>query len=354
MKITTNHSLKPYNTFGIDVMAKQFIALQHRNDFKKVLQEHQDFFMIGGGSNILLLNDIEKPVVHINTKGKSVIGENRKYVFVKVAAGENWHDFVLWCLKKDFGGIENLAKIPGNVGASPIQNIGAYGVEVKDVIDEVHTIEIATAKERIFTKSQCNFGYRDSIFKNKHKGKFIITAVIFKLTQKNHTINDSYGAIEATLKTLNIENPSIQDVAETVIKIRTAKLPDPKEIGNSGSFFKNPIVSKEQFEVLQKEYLNIPSYPIYKKNKNFDDIFHTEPSEILNTELIKLAAGWLIDQCGLKGKRIGDAGVHEDQALVLVNYGKATGQGILALAKIIQQKVIDKFGVELEMEVNII
>ena len=345
MKTTTNQSLKSYNTFGIPVNAKQFIELQHKNDFRKVLQEHQDFLIIGGGSNILLLDDIKKPVLHINTKGKSVIGENRKFVFVKVEAGENWHDFVLWCLKKDFGGVENLAKIPGNVGASPIQNIGAYGVELKHVFDEAHTIEIATGETRVFTKSQCNFGYRDSIFKNKHKGKYIITAVVFKLTKVNHSIYDSYGAIQNTLQELNVENPTIQDIADTVIQIRSAKLPDPKEIGNSGSFFKNPKVSKEKFDVLQKEYPDIPSY--IQNNK-------TDTESVIDNAEYKLAAGWLIDQCGLKGKRIGDAGVHENQALVLVNYGNATGKGILALAKIVQQKVKEKFDIELQMEVNLI
>ncbi len=354
MKTQQNISLKPYNTFGIDVKAKRFIEINASQQIKKILKEEKDIFLLGGGSNLLLLNDIKKLVLHINTKGKRVVGENKKYVFVKVEAGENWHDFVLWCLKKDYGGIENLAKIHGNVGTAPIQNIGAYGVEVKDVLDEVHAIEIATGNPKIFTKSECNFGYRDSVFKNKHKGKYIITSVIFKLTQINHELNDSYGAIKTDLEKLEITEPTIQDIANAVIKIRTEKLPDPKKIGNGGSFFKNPIVSKEQFETLQKKHPNIPNYPIYKKNKNIDDIFHLEPAKILNPELIKLAAGWLIDQCGFKGKRIGDAGVHENQALVLVNYGKATGQEILALAKQIQQKVVDLFGVKLEMEINLV
>ena len=356
MKIQNNIALKPYNTFGINVKAKRFIEVNTSQQIKKILKEEKDLFILGGGSNLLLLNDIEKLVLHIKTKGKKVIGENKKFVFVKVEAGENWHDFVLWCLKKDFGGIENLAKIPGNVGTAPIQNIGAYGVEVKDVLDEVHAIEIATSNPRIFTKSDCNFGYRDSVFKNKHKGKYIITSVVFKLTKINHELHDTYGAIKTTLEAQGITAPSIQDIANTVIKIRTEKLPDPEKIGNSGSFFKNPIVSKEQFEALQKKHPNIPNYPIFKKNKNKnnDDIFHLEPAKIRNPELIKLAAGWLIDQCGFKGKRIGDAGVHQNQALVLVNYGTATGKEILALAEHIQESVLNKFGVELQMEVNVV
>ena len=354
MKTQNNITLKPYNTFGIDVKAKHFIEVNTSQQIKKILKEEKDLFILGGGSNLLLLNNIEKLVLHINTKGKKVVGENKKYVFVKVEAGENWHDFVLWCLKKDFGGIENLAKIPGNVGTTPIQNIGAYGVEIKDVLDEVHAIEIATGNPRIFTKSDCNFGYRDSVFKNKHKGKYIITSVVFKLTQINHELHDTYGAIKTTLEAQGITDPSIQDIANTIIKIRTEKLPDPNKIGNSGSFFKNPIVSKEQFDALQKKYPNIPNYPIYKKNKNVDDIFHLEPAKILNPELIKLAAGWLIDQCGFKGKRVGDAGVHENQALVLVNYGKATGKEILALAKEIQETVVYTFGIKLEMEINLV
>jgi len=336
MNSTKNKSLKPYNTFGIAVKAKDFVEVQSVFEIKQVLQEQKAIFLLGGGSNILLLDDVKKLVVHLNLKGKEIIGENRKHVFVKVAAGENWHEFVLWCLQKDYGGVENLAKIPGNVGTAPIQNIGAYGVEVKDSIDEVYVIEIATGKQKVFTNTQCKFGYRESIFKNLAKGKYIVIAVSFKLTQKNHKINDSYGAIQETLKIKEITEPSIQDVAEAVIEIRTTKLPDPKEIGNSGSFFKNPVISSVQFKALQNTYPDIPNYPTS------------------NSKLVKLAAGWLIDQCHFKGKRIGDAGVHKDQALVLVNYGSATGKEILLLAKTIQKSVKTKFGVDLEMEVNIV
>jgi len=287
---------------------------------------------------MLLINDITKPVIHIATKGKNILKKDEQHLFIKVEAGENWHEFIMYCVENNYGGIENLAKIPGNVGTSPIQNIGAYGVEVKDVIDSVHVIEIESGKEKVFSNQDCQFGYRDSIFKKKSKGKYIITAVTFKLTRNKHKIKAAYGAIQTKLTEKKIKKASIKDIAEVIIEIRTEKLPDPDEIGNSGSFFKNPVVSKEKLTQLQKDNPNIPNYPV--KNK--------EDSQA------KLAAGWLIDQCGLKGYREGDAGVHINQALVLVNYGNASGNDILNLAQIVQKKVQDKFGVSLEMEVNII
>lgn len=284
---------------------------------------------------MLLVNDIDNLVVHLNSKGKEIIKQDDKFVWLRVAAGENWHDFVLWCLENNYGGIENLALIPGNVGTCPIQNIGAYGVEVKDVIEEVHAIEIETSKEVILSNFECKFSYRDSIFKNTQKGKYILTGVTFKLSTTQHAINDSYGAIQAILVEKSVKEPTIKDIADAVIAIRSSKLPDPDKIGNSGSFFKNPIIQISDFIKLQKNYLEIPNYPV-------------------DSNSVKLAAGWLIDQCGFKGKRIGDAGVHEKQALVLVNYGDATGQQILDLAKIIQDSVFEKFDVALEMEVNLI
>ncbi len=337
MKRIQNISIKPYNTFGIEAKASVFIEIEKQSDYKSLLKEYREFLLLGGGSNILLTHDVSIPVVHINTKGKKRVGENRKYVWVKVEAGENWHDFVLWCLEKNYGGVENLALIPGNVGTAPIQNIGAYGVEVKEVIDEVHTIEITTAQPKTFIKSACDFGYRNSIFKTKQKDQFIITAVTFKLTKQNHKLHDSYGAIKQFIAELGETKPSIQNIAQAIIEIRTAKLPDPKKIGNSGSFFKNPIVSKADFESLIKTYPELPNYPVAHDSKR-----------------VKLAAGWLIDQCGLKGKRIGDAGVHINQALVLVNYANASGQDILDLAHLVQKEVKAKFGIELEMEVNVI
>lgn len=301
----------------------------------EIVSKEKDFLLLGGGSNMLLVNDIDNLVVHLNSKGKEIIKQDDKFVWLRVAAGENWHDFVLWCLENNYGGIENLALIPGNVGTCPIQNIGAYGVEVKDVIEEVHAIEIETSKEVILSNFECKFSYRDSIFKNTQKGKYILTGVTFKLSTKKHAINDSYGAIQTILAEKSVKEPTIKDIADSVIAIRSSKLPDPDKIGNSGSFFKNPIVPVADFKVLQKKYPSIPSYAAGSK-------------------LVKLAAGWLIDQCGLKGKRIGDAGVHQKQALVLVNYGNATGENILDLAKSVQKEVKEKFGVTLEMEVNII
>jgi len=293
--------------------------------------------LLGGGSNMLLVNDIDKLVVHLNTKGKEIVKKDEAHTWVKVAAGENWHEFVLWCIENNLGGVENLALIPGNVGTAPIQNIGAYGVEVKDVIESVAVLEIKTGKQLTLSNAACNFGYRNSIFKNTAKGKYVITQVSFKLTHSKHTVNDSYGAIKTIIQEISSSESTIKQIADAVIAIRKAKLPNPKEIGNSGSFFKNPIVSREKFLALKKEYPNIPNYPVSS-----------------NTELVKLAAGWLIDQCGFKGKRIGDAGVHKNQALVLVNYGNATGQEILDLASLVQKTVFQKFGVTLEMEVNII
>jgi UDP-N-acetylmuramate dehydrogenase len=335
--INKNISLKPYNTFGIDVIADNFVTIQSEEELYQLISKEKDFLLIGGGSNILLLNDIKNLVVHINTKGKKVLKKDKKHIYIRVAAGENWHEFVTYCVNNGFGGIENLAKIPGNVGTSPIQNIGAYGVEVKDVIEEVHTLEIETTKERIFSNTACQFGYRDSFFKHKSKRKYIITAVTFKLTINKHKIHIDYGVIQNKLAEQNIDKPSIKDIAKIIEEIRTEKLPDPEKIGNSGSFFKNPIVSQNKLIRLQKEYPNIPNYPV--------------PN---NLELTKLAACWLIDQCGFKGMRIGDAGVHKNQALVLVNYGNTTGHEILDLAKKIQDKVFKVFGVTLEMEVNII
>ncbi|MEN8767144.1 MAG: UDP-N-acetylmuramate dehydrogenase, partial [Polaribacter sp.] len=252
-----------------------------------------------------------------------------------VNAGENWHEFVLWCISENYGGLENLSLIPGNVGTSPIQNIGAYGVEVKDCITKVEALEIATNKLVSFSNEACNFGYRNSIFKNEVKGKYILTSVSFRLTTKNHQLTTSYGAIENELAVQKIKIPTLKNISDAIIRIRKSKLPDPKEIGNSGSFFKNPVISKKQFLRLQKENPSIPNYPVSE------------------TE-IKVPAGWLVEQSGFKGKRFGDAGVHEKQALVLVNYGSATGIEIFQLAEKIQQTVFKKFEIALEIEVNVV
>lgn len=334
MNIQQNISLKSYNTFGISVYAKRFISVTSVYELQQLLKIEKDVFLISGGSNMLLTKDIEKLVVHIDIKGISVDQENNDAVYITVNAGENWHEFVLWCVSENYGGLENLSLIPGNVGTCPIQNIGAYGAEVKDTITKVETLNIETGKMVEFSNVACKFGYRNSIFKNDVKGKYIITSVSFQLTKNTHDLNSSYGAIESELASKKIKNPTLRDISEAVIAIRKSKLPDPKEIGNSGSFFKNPIITKTQFLELQKEYPNIPSY-------------------IISDTKIKVPAGWLIEQSGFKGKRFGEYGVHEKQALVLVNYGNATGKEIFLLAEKIQTTILTKFGISLEIEVNV-
>ncbi|MCL4123986.1 UNVERIFIED_CONTAM: hypothetical protein GTU68_061362 [Idotea baltica] len=277
MSIQQNISLKNYNTFGIDVIAKQFISVNGVYQLQKLLKTEKDIFLISGGSNMLLTKNIENLVVHIDIKGISIDKEDDNFVYITVNAGEDWHEFVLFCVAQNYGGIENLSLIPGNVGTCPIQNIGAYGVEVKDTITKVEAVEIESQKLVSFSNAECNFGYRNSIFKNKVKDKYVITSVSFKLTKKNHILNTSYGAIETELASKNIEKPTLKDISDAVIAIRKSKLPDPKEIGNSGSFFKNPVVSKKLFLNLQKEYPNIPSY-------------------VLSEEEIKIPAGWLIEK----------------------------------------------------------
>ena len=335
MNIQENISLKEYNTFGIDVNAKRFVSITSVYQLQQLIKEEKDIFLISGGSNMLLTKDIETLVVHINFKGISIDQQNHNDVYITVNAGENWHEFVLWCVSLNYGGLENLSLIPGNVGTCPIQNIGAYGVEVKDTITKVEAIEIKTGKLVSFSAEECQFGYRNSIFKNKAKGKYILTSVSFKLTKNNHKLNTSYGAIESELSSKGITNPTIKDISDAVITIRQSKLPNPKEIGNSGSFFKNPVISKELFEKLQKNYPSIPSY-------------------VISDTEIKVPAGWLIEQSGFKGKRFGNYGVHEKQALVLVNYGDASGKEIYELAQKIQRTIKDTFDINLEIEVNII
>lgn len=335
MNIKENISLKNYNTFGIDVKAKRFVTVESVYELQKLVKTEKDLFLLGGGSNMLLTTDIKKLVVHLNIKGISIDKEEENNVFITVNTGEVWHEFVLWTIAQNYGGIENLSLIPGNVGTCPIQNIGAYGVEVKDVITKVEAIEIATGKLVSFSNNECNFGYRNSIFKNDAKGKYIITSVGFKLTKNKHKFTISYGAIQTELTSKNIKTPTLKDISDIIIAIRKSKLPDPKEIGNSGSFFKNPIIPKNHFTKLQKQYPKIPHY-------------------IISENEIKVPAGWLIEQSGFKGKRFENYGVHEKQALVLVNYGNANGQEIFELAKKIQQTIKDDFNINLEIEVNII
>ena len=335
MIFETDFSLQPFNTFGIDALAKQFVAVHSKEELASVLQNHKDIFILGGGSNMLLTKNIDKLVVHVDLKGIEIVDTNDDFVWVKAQAGENWHQFVLYCIEKNYGGLENLSLIPGNVGTTPIQNIGAYGVEIKDTFFCCEAMEIATQKLVIFDNESCAFGYRESVFKNELKNQYIITSVTFKLTKKNHTLNTSYGAIEEELAKQNISNPTLKEVSNAVIAIRQSKLPDPKELGNSGSFFKNPIVPKQIYEQAKLKFPNIPHYPVSE------------------TE-VKVPAGWLIEQAGFKGKRFGDAGIHKNQALVLVNYGTATGAEILAVSQNIQKTILEQFGISIEAEVNII
>lgn len=337
MLIEEHKSLKKYNTFSIDCSARYFVSIESISDLKEILQSkiHSNIFILGGGSNMLLTQDVDALVIHINLKGIEIISEDKDNITLKVMAGENWQDFVAYCINHNYGGVENLSLIPGNVGTAPIQNIGAYGMELKDVFKSCQAISLNNLSEKIFSKEECKFDYRNSIFKNEEKGKFIITSVTFTLTKNNHNINIGYGAIKEQLNNLQIDNPTLKEISEAVISIRKSKLPDPKELGNSGSFFKNPIINDIDFKQFYKNY---PKAPYYK---------------ISNSEY-KIPAGWLIEQAGFKGKRYGDAGVHKNQALVLVNYGNASGQEIISLSKKIQIKVKEIFVISIEPEVNII
>ena len=336
MKIKNNITLKPFNTFGIDVNAAEFAAISSVGDLKDVLNTNpSDLMILGGGSNSLLTKDANALVLQINIKGIRVISRLENRVQVEVAAGENWHEFVCWCLKENFGGLENLSLIPGNVGTAPIQNIGAYGVELKDSFVSCEALHIQTQELKVFTKEECNFEYRDSIFKQELKGQYIITSVVFELSSQQHILKTNYGAIESELKSTGVETPTIQDVSKAVISIRNSKLPDPKIIGNSGSFFKNPVVSGSKFQILQSQFQDIPHYNI-------------------SEDSIKIPAAWLIDTAGFKGKTFGNYGVHSKQALVLVNYGGASGKDILNLSLQIQNAVKLIFDIKLETEVNIL
>ncbi|WP_103865673.1 UDP-N-acetylmuramate dehydrogenase [Aquimarina sp. I32.4] len=337
MKIEYNKSLKRYNTFGIEVFASEFATITSVTELENILieNENKSLFILSGGSNMLLTKNINSLVLHISIKGITVTEASDTHVLVSSNAGENWHDFVQYCIKNNYGGLENLSLIPGYVGSAPIQNIGAYGVELKDTMVSCEAINISTRKKHVFLKNDCKFGYRNSIFKNESKGKYIITKVTFKLTKKEHQLNTSYGAIEKALTDQKITQPTIKNISDAVIKIRQSKLPDPAEIGNSGSFFKNPVVNTGHFIKLQQAHPNIPFYKIDENH-------------------IKIPAGWLIEQSGFKGKRWGDAGVHEKQALVLVNYNNATGNEILEISKKIVTSIKDKFNISLETEVNII
>lgn len=337
MEILHNFSLKNYNTFGIEASAKQFVNVQNLTELKSILEQHpsEKKFILGGGSNMLLTQNIDALVLHIDFKGKKIVKEDTDFVWIECQAGENWHEFVLWTIDQNFGGLENMSLIPGNVGTTPIQNIGAYGTEIKDTFVSCEALTIDNQEIKKFIKEECHFGYRESIFKNEVKDQYIITSVVFKLTKQNHKINTSYGDILAELEKKNITIPTLKDVSNAVIAIRQSKLPDPKELGNSGSFFKNPILLKTDFEKIHQKFPEMKYY------------------EVSETE-VKVPAGWLIEQAGFKGKRFGDAGIHKNQALVLVNYGNATGQEILAVSKNIQDTVFKTYGIQIEAEVNVI
>ncbi len=325
-------SLKNYNTFGIDIKTKGFVKVEAIEELPTLI-EHNPYpklLVLGGGSNILFTQDFEGLTLLMANKGITKIWETEKKIGLEIAAGENWHELVLWALEHHYGGLENLALIPGSVGAAPIQNIGAYGVEFESVFHSCKVLEIATLKEQVLSKADCQLSYRNSIFKNVAKGKFIILSVQIELQKAPHAVKIEYGALK---EHIHSPNPTIQDVAQAVIQIRTAKLPNPEVLGNGGSFFKNPVVTETTFKTLQKEFPQLPHYP--------------------QTDGVKIPAAWLIDHLGFKGYQKDGAGVHQQQALVLVNHGQATGSTLVALAETIEQKVASTFGITLEREVNV-
>lgn len=339
MDIKTNQSLKPYHTFGVEAEAKYFAEINTEQELTELLKNKAfsglPVLFLGGGSNLFFTKNFDGLVVKINTKGirEEILNENE--VLVTAKAGENWHKFVQYCLTKDYGGLENLSLIPGNVGTCPIQNIGAYGVEIKDNFESCKALNLETFEVKTFNKEECRFGYRDSFFKREGKGKFVILEVTFRLSRKLHNLKTEYGAIQNELKNLGITEPTIQDVAKAVINIRQSKLPDPKVTGNAGSFFKNPVIQASAYENLKKSYPEIHGY--------------TAPDGI------KISAAWLIENTGWKGKQIGNVATHKQQALVIINAtGNATGQEIYDFSEEIINSVKEKFGIVLEREVNII
>jgi UDP-N-acetylmuramate dehydrogenase len=329
-----NVSLKPYNTFGIEAQTKYFYKVEDPTQLQHIFSQNKEipFRIIGGGSNVLLTQNFEGLSLLIANKGIELLDESPTGVTLEVQAGENWHDFVLWCLDQNYGGVENLSLIPGSVGAAPIQNIGAYGVELSSVFKSCKALNVDTLKEENLTKTRCEFEYRSSIFKTHQKGKYIITSVCFELQKPPHQTKVEYGALKSLFKN---SSPTIQEIAAAVIAIRESKLPNPKILGNSGSFFKNPVISESHFKSLKSQYPELPSYRAPKG-------------------LVKIPAGWMIDKLGFKGSQHGDAAVHEKQALVLVNSGNASGKDILALAQKIQVAVKKAFDISLETEVNIL
>lgn len=337
MTILSDISIKQYNTFGIDVISKYFSPFKNKEELIDLLAsdycKKNKQLILGGGSNVLFTKKFDGIILKNEIKGKEVVNEDKDHIYLKVGAGENWHKFVLYCIQNDFSGVENLSLIPGNVGASPMQNIGAYGVEIKDVFFELEAVHKETGEIVIFDNKSCRFGYRESIFKNKFKNQFVISSVTYKLNKKP-SFNTSYGAIEKQLFENGVTELSIKAISDAIIQIRESKLPNPKNIGNAGSFFKNPIISMSLFDQLIGKYPEIANYP-------------------LGDNQVKIAAGWLIDKLGWKGKTYGEFGVHKNQALVLVNYGKANGKDIYELSEKIISSVKEHFNIHLEREVNI-
>ena len=338
MNIIENYPLLKLNTFGVDVKAKYFTSINTINELIEVTKTNVfkdlELLILGGGSNILFTKDFDGLVILNNIKGKEIIDQNQQSIFLKIGAGENWNELVMYCVDNGWGGIENLSLIPGNTGTAPMQNIGAYGVEIKETFIELEALEISSGKIVKFNNSDCEFGYRESVFKNKMKNQYIILNITLEL-KKNPVLNINYGDVKAILESQNIKNPAIKEVSNAIISIRQSKLPDPKKIGNSGSFFKNPIVRLNQLELIKKKYPNVVNYEI-------------------NENEFKIAAGWLIERAGWKGKKFNNYGIHEKQALVLVNYGLANGMEIFELSEKIILDIKDKFGIKLEREVNII
>lgn len=338
MNLQADFSLKNLNTFGINVKARFFTEVHSVTELQQVIENEKHkglkILVLGGGSNILFTKDFDGLIILNRILGIQVSNETEENILISAGSGENWHQFVLHTLQLNAGGLENLSLIPGCLGAAPIQNIGAYGVEIKDTFHSLEAVSVTNGTVRTFTKQECEFGYRDSIFKRNEKGKYIITGVTFQLS-KTPVLHMSYGAITQELEKQHIANPTIKDISNAVIAIRQSKLPDPREIGNAGSFFKNPEVENKIVAALKINYPDLVAYPVSAHSS-------------------KLAAGWLIENCGWKGKRVGNVGMHEKQALVLVNYGNATGEELIAHARRVQESVKEKFGVLLEMEVNIV
>lgn len=338
MQLQQHIQIRPFNSFGINALAKYFCSVVSINEIQELIQWNQTknerLLILGGGSNILFTKDFDGLILQNKLKGIELVKEDNEYYYVKAMAGENWHEFVIYCVQMQYQGIENMSLIPGSVGASPMQNIGAYGVEIKDVFESLEAIHMQGGTLHHFNHQQCEFGYRESVFKHQLRNQFIILSVTFKL-RKNPTYNTSYGNIEKELAQMQIHNPNIQSIAEAVIRIRQQKLPDPQKIGNAGSFFKNPIISTQLFEQLKNIYFDIPGYAVN------------------NGESTKIPAAWLIEKTGWKGYRKGDAGCYPLQPLVLVNYGFATGTEIFNLSTQIIEKIQQQFGIELEREVNI-